>query len=182
MKRAIIIQGAPGVGKTTLARRLGDDLGIKSIVKDDIKECLYESLGAPNDRTESELFGRIAIRSLFCGLDEFIKAKRLVIIESTFVPEYAVTDLAPTLPLSDLLQIYVYCDPRLQETRFSNRIKNGSRHKGHIDKTIDAKALQQRHSAIPGVFTISVDTTDFSEADYQQLLGGVRSALEGGSI
>lgn len=42
--RALLINGAPASGKTTLARRLRDELGLPLVTKDDIKEALADAV------------------------------------------------------------------------------------------------------------------------------------------
>lgn len=180
MRWAIVIQGAPGVGKTTLARRLARDLGIKLIAKDDIKELLFETLGDPIDKTESEAYGRAAIRAMYCVMDEFIKAGQQVIIEAPLLPAYAPKDITPIVPLDEVLQLHIYCDPEVHEQRFIDRIASGERHVGHGDTTIDAVALQERNSAIEGITTITVDTTNFADTDYQKLLEEVQHEMQRG--
>lgn len=182
MKRAIIVQGAPGVGKTTLARRLARDLGIKLIVKDDIKELLFETLGQPANKTESEAYGRAAIRAMYCAMDELIKMGQQVMIEAPFLPAYAPDDIEPVVPLSEAVQLHVYCDPAVHEQRFLSRITSGERHIGHGDTTIDPVATQQRNSAIMGVATIVVDTTHFTDIDYQKLLEKIQLIMQGEKV
>lgn len=45
LRRTVVVSGAPGAGKTTLARPLAEMLGFALISKDDIKEALYTALG-----------------------------------------------------------------------------------------------------------------------------------------
>jgi adenylate kinase family enzyme len=47
MARLVIVSGAPGAGKTTLARRLAAELAMPLIVRDDIKEALMGSRTVP---------------------------------------------------------------------------------------------------------------------------------------
>ncbi len=182
MKRAIVIQGAPGVGKTTLARRLARDLGIKLIVKDDIKELLFETLGQPVDKTESEAYGRSAIRAMYATMDELIKVGQQVMIEAPLLPAYAPRDIERIMPLGEVLQVHVYCDPVVHEQRFLRRVASGERHDGHGDTVIDPVATQERNSAIMGMATIVVDTTNFTDADYQKLLEKIQHVMQGEKV
>lgn len=176
-KSAIVIQGAPAVGKSTIARRLSQDLSIKLIAKDDIKECLYDALGAPEDRMESELYGRIAIRAMYAGLDEFVRAGKLVIVEAPLIPDYASRDILSVMSLDAVLQIYIFCQPAVLEQRFSQRVESGERHEGHGDDRIDARQALLRNAKIAGIETITVDTTEFDETNYASLLEEVRHRI-----
>lgn len=179
--RFILIQGAPGVGKTTIARRLEQDTGIKLIAKDDIKEHLYNRLGLPSNKDESMLYGRVAIRSVYVAIDEFMKAGQRVIAEGAFLPEYALKDISSIVALSDVMQLYVHCDSKVRERRFSSRVTDGTRHPGHIDTEIDMATEWQRYGAIPDIETIMVNTTDFSELDYQAVLVKVQNYFKEGN-
>lgn len=176
-KRAIIVQGAPGVGKTTLARRLAKDLSLPLISKDAIKESLYDTMGHPKDKTESELYGRIAIRAMYVGLDEYLKVGQKVIIEAPLLPQYVPADIAEVIDINQVLQLHVYCDPKIHAERFSLRSTSGERHPGHSDITIDAVVAQQRNTCIPGIETIAVDTTRFGELEYDELIEKIKQSM-----
>jgi hypothetical protein len=49
MRRVVLVSGAPGAGKSTLARPLAAELGYALLTKDQIKETLHDALapGAP---------------------------------------------------------------------------------------------------------------------------------------
>jgi predicted kinase len=46
-RRVVLVSGAPGAGKTSLARPLAAELGFALLGKDRIKETLHDGLGAP---------------------------------------------------------------------------------------------------------------------------------------
>jgi predicted kinase len=53
--RVVLVSGAPGSGKTSLAAPLAAELGFALLGKDRIKETLHDALGAP----EPDLAGRV---------------------------------------------------------------------------------------------------------------------------
>lgn len=180
MKRAIVIQGAPGVGKSTLAVKLSNDLGWRVLMKDAFKEALYDTAGAPHDRDESQLYGRIAIKAMYAALFECIKSNIPVIIEAPLNPAYAREELSHIAPLNDLLQLHVYCDARLQEQRFRQRIETKARHDSHQDDSVNGIETQARCQPIDGIDTISVDTTVFTDEEYELLLAVIHKKINGG--
>jgi 2-phosphoglycerate kinase len=46
-RRVVLVSGAPGSGKTSLAVPLAAELGLALLRKDRIKETLHDGLGAP---------------------------------------------------------------------------------------------------------------------------------------
>jgi predicted kinase len=52
----IVITGLPGTGKTTLGRKLAEELALPFISKDDIKELLFDGLGW-EDRAKLKKWG-----------------------------------------------------------------------------------------------------------------------------
>lgn len=60
----VLVGGWPGSGKTTLARALAPTLGLAYLGKDDLKESLWEQLGAPTSVQDSRRLGEAAVRAL----------------------------------------------------------------------------------------------------------------------
>ena len=52
MNRLIIVTGAPGTGKTTLALDLSRRLGLPVLSRDDLKERLFDRIGWKDRRGE----------------------------------------------------------------------------------------------------------------------------------
>jgi predicted kinase len=53
----VIVSGAPGSGKTTLATRLSQDLGLPMLDRDALKEALADAIGHPADVDASARLG-----------------------------------------------------------------------------------------------------------------------------
>ncbi len=60
----VLVTGAPGSGKTTLAMPLARHLGLPLITKDTIKEALFDTLGT-GDHTWSQRLGAASFQVMF---------------------------------------------------------------------------------------------------------------------
>ncbi len=173
MPTIIIVQGAPGVGKTTLTRRLAHDLELGVVAKDDLKELLFETLGHPVDREESQIIGKAVIEGLFAITHQLATGRRNFIVECAFQPEFAAADTASLQEKATLVQVYCSLDAQENMRRFNQRITSGERHLGHLDteQTDEAAfaAWGRRYGALPIADTITVDTADLDKS-YDGLL------------
>jgi predicted kinase len=61
----ILVSGAPGSGKTTLARKLAEAIGFEMISKDAIKEALFDVLGPLEDDPRTRKLSRAAMAVLW---------------------------------------------------------------------------------------------------------------------
>jgi predicted kinase len=131
MAKLIVINGVPGVGKTTLSRRLNKELpDVVLLNKDTLKEFLFDSL-PPGDFEWSKLLGRVSIEALYAMTRVFLKNDRDVILENAFYKEFATRDL-PSFDVP-LLEIYCRCEEETRRKRYIDRA-NTTRHPGHMDK------------------------------------------------
>ena len=132
LRLTVVLGGAPGSGKTTLARRLGPALALPVLAKDDFKESLFATLGAP-DRAASVALGRAAMHLLYGAGARVLEAGGGVILESAFYRGLAEPDLAPLLRLAPAVQIHLQGDPETVARRYAERASRGERHPGHFD-------------------------------------------------
>ncbi len=79
----LIVTGPPASGKTTLARRLAQDLRIPLFEKDVFKEVLYQALGF-GDRDWSRRIGMSAVNLLFLTADRMLRIGASLVTESNF--------------------------------------------------------------------------------------------------
>lgn len=130
MHRFIVMSGLPGSGKTTVGRRLAQDLGLPMLDKDDILEALFDGLGVGDaewrnrlSRTADEVLRRLADQTSGAVLTSFWRHPRVTGESGT-----------PTDWLSSLsgkvVEVYCVCPPEIAAERFAAR----KRHDGHLDR------------------------------------------------
>ncbi len=184
----ILISGAPGTGKTSLARRLSNALPVVVLEKDAIKESLFNTLGEGSREWSSKLGGAtFALLRMFVQLH--LDAGQPVIVESTFQPEYDALWLDRLREQFDVdvLELHCHTDPDTALRRYAQRIDSDGRHLGHLaglSRDAHVEELRERYesygSLTRGAELITIDTTDFSTVDYAAIMERVRAALDSG--
>lgn len=180
----VIINGAPGAGKTTLGKHLTRELKLPFLSKDDIKETLFDTLGW-QDREWSMKLGTASMAILFQFLERQLEVGKSLIVETAFIPRF---HTKPFLELKNRyafepFQILCWADERVLFERYSGRYTEEKRHSGHVDHLVTwnqfAEVLQGGKYGILdiGGSLVEVDTTDFNRIDYESLLNSLRTKI-----
>lgn len=159
----LVVTGVPSSGKTTVAEGLARRLRLPLIAKDEIKESLYDSLGAPDVATSAHL-GRAAYALIFALARASLESGASVVVEANFFRDQE--GEFKTLPTHRLVQLHCQAPLPVLSERYANR----SRHEGHHDAQkiaeLPARFESGVHDAldVPGDL-IELDTTEPVDLD-----------------
>jgi predicted kinase len=128
----VLVGGAPGSGKTTLALRLAGELRLPLLMRDELKEVLYDTLGAPN-RTRSAELGPVSYVLLYAVARRLLEAGVGAILEANFHRGHSEAGLTPLLTGADAVLVHCGGDPSTIVRRFRERVERAPRHPGHHD-------------------------------------------------
>jgi predicted kinase len=134
----LLLTGAPASGKSTLAARLARRYGACVCSKDEIKELLFDTLGA-HDRRGSRALSDASFAVLFAFAARLLCAQRLLLLEGNFRPGEHESALAAALPAGVVEFAQVLCQAGAATclSRLAARAGDPSRHPGHRDRELD---------------------------------------------
>lgn len=130
----ILVNGYPGVGKTTLSRRLASDLALPLFEKDVIKEMLYDGLGGGEPAWVRKL-GAVSYDLLYHLMERELSVGRSILIEGVFSDQLdrdRFQDLLDGYPLT-VVQVVCKTPVEIAYERFHARYHSGDRHPSHPD-------------------------------------------------
>jgi predicted kinase len=130
----IIVNGLPGTGKSTLARKLAARLSLPLLSKDLIKETLFDTLGW-SDRAWSRRLGVASITLLFKLVEAQLVAGHACIVESNFDPQFDTPRIRALQQRYAFTPVQLLCvtDGPALLARYRARAEAHERHPGHRD-------------------------------------------------
>ena len=181
--RVVIVNGLPGVGKTTLARQIATVLGWPLMTKDMYKESLFDTLGW-SDRAWSRQLSQASMALVMQWVRAEVLAGRDCVVEANFEADRDTPRLLAAIADCDVawVQVLVVCDGATLWDRHQRRGADGSRHPGHQEAAVALelreRLLQGRVAPLqlPGML-IEVDTTDWQQVSLPELLQTITTSV-----
>jgi predicted kinase len=182
----ILVTGAPGSGKSTIAVPLAERLRVPLIAKDELKEALWEQLG-PGDRDRFLAYGRATYPLMLLVARLILRSGGSAMLEANFRPDFAAADLEALREETPFRFVQILCraDPDTCLARYRERAETDARHPMHRVGGAESEAGVERQLR-EGVWErpIPLDgdlfTLDTNEAvDLDRLADEVASVIRG---
>jgi len=180
----IIVNGLPGTGKTTLAKRLAADTQLPILHRDGIYETLYDALACQTNG-RPPLLGPATFTMLHYVTGSLLATGQSVIVEGFFgLSEVGRAEFLQLQQMHDFEPFQIQCktDGSVLLERFLARSGSAERHICHRDLEFvernKERMLQGYHTPLAlGGQVVEIDTTTPHSFDYADVLQQVRFAL-----
>jgi predicted kinase len=154
-RRLVVVSGAPGSGKTSLAVPLAAELGFALLCKDRIKESLHDGLGAPApvDLAWSQRLGAAAMELLWTLAAD----APAVVIEANFRPRHDYQRSKISALSARPVEVNCVCPPGLAARRYAERAP--ACHPVHVVTSLTPGMLAEYDRPVGIGDLVTVDTT-----------------------
>ena len=167
-----------------MAKRVAKELGLPLLIKDDIKDAAFDSLGW-SDRDWSKKIGGMSFAVMYRLLEAQLALGLSLVVETAFNPKMDSLNfkgIQQRLPFKPI-QICLTADHEVLFRRFIERAQGPDRHPGHVDENADREGFLRRLSEPPYSAlkiegpVIGVDTTDFNLVDVEGIIKRVQELM-----
>lgn len=172
-RRLVVVSGAPGAGKTTLAVPLAERLGMPLFAKDILKETLHDVIGdTDTDRWESSRTLGSAAMTLIWQLARYAPA---AVVEANF-RSHSNFERRRLSELTDRpVEVFCRLPSAIAAERFAARARTENHHPAHVAESMPVEWFAQFQSPFALGPVIEVDTT--GPVDLREVARRVSAAL-----
>ena len=165
---AIVVSGAPGSGKTTLARLLGDRLSLPHLNKDVLTGSLLRS-GLPYDEANVQ-----AIQLVYGTAQTWLSSSLSLVLDTTMYPEYSPAEVASLRPHGTVIHVHCRATDALERWERKMRVIWHERADEIIERGRPVQAIATEPLDF-GCPRIDVETTDGYSPVLDELVGAIEA-------
>jgi glucokinase len=160
MKRAVLVNGVPASGKSTVMTGLVaqmDAAGIATVplALDTLKEGLFAHIGS-GDRAHNRMLGRASYHAIFNSIAAFPDSLvTLIDAWHGFEPAEVLRAHIARAGIQRLVEVWVSVEPTVAATRYRGR--SGQRHAGHLPASYADELFKLAEVARPQMFGPVID-------------------------
>ena len=175
-RQIVMVSGAPGAGKTTIARPLARALNMPLFSKDSIKERIHDVLTetGPAETGWSRRLGAVAMEMLWLLAAD----APACVLEANFWSKHGPQNdsLRALSEGGKLVEVYCTLPKEVAMQRFRDRYAAGERHAIHTDRELLLERWEADFSAPVGIgHVLEVDTS--APVDVARVAAEVRALL-----
>ena len=177
MRRAILVNGVPATGKSTIARDISVALSVPLLGLDTVKEALFGELGT-GDRLYNRKMGRASYAAIWALVGAFPTGTTVVVDAwFGFQPVELLHEHLDRAQVDAVCELWCHAAPDVVAQRYLERC--AGRHEGHLgpDYAPELRALAERAQPLGISTVIDVDTT--GPVDVAPLLRRIKQGLSG---
>jgi glucokinase len=159
MKRAVLVNGIPASGKSTVARAVSAARNWPLLALDTVKEAFFEHLGT-GDRDYNRLLGKASYQAIFALAGDFPDDTTIVIDAwFGFQPLDVLQSHIAQAGIGRIAEIWCHAPGNVLGERYQARL--GARHAGHLGASYIPELIELAGRAQPlGNYPLfDVDTT-----------------------
>lgn len=159
MKRAVLVNGIPASGKSTVARGIAERLGCPLMTLDTVKDPLFEFFGI-GDREHNRKLGRASYAVIFAAVGDWPDGTSVVIDAwFGFQPLDVLDRHLASAGLGPIVEVWCHAPAEVLAERYRSRLE--ARSAGHpgADYIPELVALAARAAPTGRAPAFAVDTT-----------------------
>lgn len=176
-RKAILVNGPPASGKTTIAEVLAAHFHLPILARDAVQEALYDTLGT-GDSEYNRLLGRVGMAVIWRMLQHF-PLDAVVIIDTwcRHPPFDWLTDGLKSAGITRFVEIFCWAQGEVLAQRYLRRVD--LRHPGHPGRELAAELIEMAKKAKPTGLaeTLFVDNSQGTSISQTEIIQWVNERL-----